>query len=560
MGLSLQKKHLKRYKDIAWLLIKYGNSDLVKNAGLEEVLTREEQQEKGDFGANADELATDLEKLGPTFIKLGQLLSTRPDFIPPVYLNALSRLQDHCEVFPFSEVEKIVVNELGVRMSRAFSEFSEEPIAAASLGQIHHAVMRNGREVVVKIQRPGIRESTIEDLEALADIADFYDKHTKVGKRYEFSVTVNEFRKSILAELDYQKEAHNLITLRENLEEFELIVVPSPVHDYSTSKVLTMDFIPGKKITSVSGFKLLDIDGGPLAEEVFKAYLKQILVDGFFHADPHPGNVFITHDNKIALIDLGMVAYLTPHLQDQIFQLLLALAENRPDTAADICKEIGTLREKFDEAEFRQQLVDLVHLQLEGDLEDMSLGKVVLGVTTAAGKCAIRVPPELTMLGKTLLNLDQVGRTLYPKFDVKESVKKNASDILERRMEKIVSAEHIFRAAIDAKNYAEKLPGTMMKILDLTANNKLRIKVDTIDEALLLDAFQKVANRISLGLVLAALIVGASLLMRVQTKFTIFGYPGLAIICFLAAASAGFLLIAHIGLYDRKTPEYDDDK
>ncbi len=559
MGISLKKEHLKRYKDIAWLLIKYGNSDLVKSAGLEEIVTQDQQEKNGDFGSNADELATDLEKLGPTFIKLGQLLSTRPDFIPPVYLNALSRLQDHCEIFPYSEVEKIVVNELGVRMSRAFSEFTQEPIAAASLGQIHHAVMRDGREVVVKIQRPGIREATVEDLEALADIADFYDKHTKTGRRYEFSVTVDEFRKSILAELDYQKEAHNLTTLKENLAEFELIVVPSPISDFSTSKVLTMDFIPGKKITSVTGFKLLDIDGAPLAEEVFKAYLKQILVDGFFHADPHPGNVFLTDDNKIALIDLGMVAYLTPQLQEQIFQLLLALAENRADTAADICKEIGTPKEKFDEAEFRKQLVDLVHLQLEGNLEDLSLGKVVLGVTTAAGKCAIRVPPELTMLGKTLLNLDQVGRTLYPKFDVRESVKRNAADILERRLEKSVSSEHIFRAAIDAKNYAEKLPGTMMKILDLTANNKLRIKVDTIDEAVLLDAFQKVANRISLGLVLAALIIGASLLMRVQTQFTIFGYPGLGIICFLAAATAGFVLIAHIGLYDRKAPDYDDE-
>jgi ubiquinone biosynthesis protein len=376
-------------------------------------------------------------------------------------------------------------------MSCAFSEFNEEPIAAASLGQIHHAVMRKGREVVVKIQRPGIRELTIEDLEALADIANFYDKHTKLGKRYEFS--------------------------------------------------------------------LLEIDGAPLAKEIFKAYLKQILVDGFFHADPHPGNVFVTDDNKIALIDLGMVAYLTPHLEEQIFQLLLALAENRPDTAADICKEIGTPKDKFDEAEFRKELVDIVHAHLESDLKNMSLGRVVLGVTTAAGKCAIRVPPELTMLGKTLLNLDQVGRTLYPEFDVTQSVKDNAAEILEMRMEKSVSAEHVFRAAIDAKNYAEKLPGTMMKILDLTANNKLRVQVDAIDEAVILDAFQKVANRITLGLVLAALIIGASLLMRVETKFTIFGYPGLAIICFIAAASAGFALVINIGLYDRKAPDYDDE-
>jgi ubiquinone biosynthesis protein len=559
MGILLKKEQLKCYKNIAWLLIKYGNSDLVKNAGLEDVLSREEQSiDNNKEGANADELAADLEKLGPTFIKLGQLLSTRPDFVPPAYLTALSRLQDNCSFFPFTEVEQIVVSELGVRLSKAFSEFTPEPLAAASLGQIHHAIMRNGREVVVKIQRPGIRESVSQDLEALADIAAFYDEHTKIGKRYEYKVILDEFRKSLLDELDYEKEANNLATLKQNLEDFELIVVPEPVFDYSTSKVLTMDFIAGKKITSITGFKLLDIDGAPLAEEVFRAYLKQILVDGFFHADPHPGNVFITDDNKIALLDLGMVARLTPQLQEKIFQLLLAISEGRADTAADICKEIGTPREKFDEAEFRKRIIALIHGHLEKNIEDLNLGRVILGLTTAAGDCNIRVPSELTMLGKTLLNLDQVGRTLYPDFNINASVKNNAADILEQRMEKAVSSERLFRTMIDAKDYAEKLPGMLMKVLELAANNKLRVQVDAIDEAVLIDAFQKVANRITLGLVLAALILGASLLMRVPSKFMIFGYPGLAMICFMLAAGAGFALVIHVGLYDQKAKKFDE--
>ncbi len=559
MGISLKKEHLKRYKDIAWLLIKYGNSDLVKNAGLEEILT--EQEQSGDHnghGANANELATDLERLGPTFVKLGQLLSTRPDFVPPAYLTALSRLQDNCAFFPFAEVEQIVVSELGVRLSKAFSEFTPEPIAAASLGQIHHAVMRNGREVVVKIQRPDIRDTVIQDLEALVDIAEFYDKHTKTGKRYEYGLMLDEFRKSLLNELDYQKEAHNLTTLKENLEEFDLMVVPAPVADYSTSKVLTMDFIPGKKITSVTGFKLLEIDGAQLAEEVFRAYLKQILVDGFFHADPHPGNVFITEDNKIALLDLGMVGHLTSHLQEKLFQLLLAISESRADTAADICKDIGVPKDKFDEQAFRKQISDLVYSHLEKNLEDMSVGRVMLGVTTAAADCGIRLPSEFTMLAKTLLNLDQVGRSLDPSFNLNNSIKNNAADILEQRLQKSISSERIFRSVIDAKDYAEKLPGMLMKILDLAANNKLRMKVDTIDETVLIDAFQKVANRITLGLVLAALIIGASMLMRVPSQFMICGYPGLAIVCFILAASAGFALIIHIGLYDQKAKKFDE--
>ena len=558
MGISLKTEHLKRYKDIAWLLIKYGNSDLVKNAGLENALTIEERTTNNGHPADANELATDLEKLGPTFIKLGQLLSTRPDFLPPAYLTALSRLQDNCAVFPFVEVEKIVVIELGVRLSKAFSEFTAEPIAAASLGQIHHAVMRDGREVAVKIQRPGIREAAIQDLDALSDIADFYDKHTKIGKRYEYGIMLSEFRKSLLSELDYRKEAHNLATLNENLEEFALIVVPAPIMDYTTSKVLTMDFISGKKITSINGLKHLDIDGAPLAQEVFSAYLKQILVDGFFHADPHPGNIFITNNNNIALLDLGMVAYLTPELQEKIFRLLLAISEGRPDTAADICIEIGDPREKFDESSFRRQIIELVQEHLEKNIEDMNIGKVILGLTTAAGISAIRVPPELTMLGKTLLNLDQIGRTLDPQFNLNASIKNNAARIMEQRLLKNVSSARLYRTISETKDYAEKLPEKVMKILELAATNKLRLKVDTIDEAVLIDAFQKVANRITLGLVLAALIVGASMLMRVPSRFMILGYPGLAIVCFILAASAGFALIMHIWLYDQKAKKFDE--
>jgi ubiquinone biosynthesis protein len=181
MGILLKKEYLTHYKNIAWLLIKYGHSDLVKHAGLDQTLVIEDHPAKNNQMANAEELTADLEKLGPTFIKIGQLLSTRPDFLPPAYLTALSRLQDHVTPFPFTEVEEIIVTELGTRLSKIFSEFNPEPIAAASLGQTHHAVLTDGHEVAVKIQRPGIRATTIRDLEALADIAEFYDHHTKAG-------------------------------------------------------------------------------------------------------------------------------------------------------------------------------------------------------------------------------------------------------------------------------------------------------------------------------------------------------------------------------------------
>jgi len=556
MGIFLKPDYLKRYKDIAMLLIKYGNSDLVKNAGLEEALSGDAPS-ADEVKGKAEELTQDLEKMGPAFVKLGQVLSTRPDFLPAPYLEALAKLQDNCAPFPVAEVEKIIEDELGVRLSNAFSEFTPEPLAAASLGQIHHAVMRSGREVAVKVQRPGIRESIIQDLNILADVAEFYDTHTKVGKRYEYGRMLDEFRKSIMQELDYRKEAHNLETLKANLKEFSLIVVPEPITDYSSSKVLTMEFIHGKKITCVSKLEQIELDGAPLSEQVFQAYLKQILVDGFFHADPHPGNVFLTTDKKIALLDLGMVARLTPVMQGKLLQLILAISEGRPDAAANVAFAIGEPKDDFDELTCRNQIDELIQNHLGANIEEMQIGKVVLGITKAAADNGIRVPAELTMLGKTLLNLDQVGRTLDPQFNPNASVRRNAAHIMEQRMFKSITPGNTFTGLIETKDFVEKLPGRVNKILDLMANNKLRMKVDTINETVLIDAFQKIANRITTGLVLAALIIGAALLMRVPSSFNVFGYPGLAITCFLLAAGGGFGLVWHISFYDQKPQKFD---
>ncbi len=555
MGIKLDPQYLKRYKEIAGLLMKYGNSDLVKNAGLEEALKDDENLNRQVKGT-AEELAADLERLGPAYVKLGQILSTRGDLLPPPYLLALSRLQDNCEPFPFEEVEKIIVSELGVRLSKAFAEFSKEPLAAASLGQIHKARMRDGREVAVKVQRPCIREQILQDLEIFADVAEFYVLHTDLGKKYDFDVMVDEFRKSLLQELDYRQEAQNLCTLKRNTEEFDLIVVPYAINDYSTTKVLTMEFIHGRNIAAITNLERTELEGGPLAEQVFAAYLKQILVDGFFHADPHPGNVLLTDDHKIALIDLGMVARLTPRIQKQLLQLVIAISEGRADSVANMAVEIGDPKPKFDEQRFRHMVSEMVQTDLEANIANMKVGHVIVGITKAAGDCGIRVPAELTMLGKAMLHLDEVGRTLDPNFDPNLSVRRNAGHILEQRLVNEISPGHLLNTLIEAKESFEKFPRNVNKIMDLVAQNQLSMKV--IDEPLLVDSFQKVANRITLGLVLAALIIGASNLMKVPSKFTILGYPGLAILFFLLAAGGGFALAIQIAFYDQKPQKLGD--
>src|SRR5436305_1508874 len=242
---ALNLKHLKQYRDLAWLLLKHGRGDLVKRAGLSDLALATAPTASADTGAGATTLASDLERLGPTYIKLGQLLSTRADMLPQAYLDALARLQDDVEPFPFEQVEATVARELGVRISKAFNDFEEKPVAAASLGQVHRAHLRDGRAVVVKVQRPDIHDRIVEDLDALCEVGQFLDSNTEAGRQYEVAPMVLTLRKSLLNELDYRREARNLVTLNQNLLDFSRIVVPEPVEDYTTARVLTMDYIRG---------------------------------------------------------------------------------------------------------------------------------------------------------------------------------------------------------------------------------------------------------------------------------------------------------------------------
>jgi predicted unusual protein kinase regulating ubiquinone biosynthesis (AarF/ABC1/UbiB family) len=539
--LSLRPEHVKRYKDVARLLFKYGRGDWVRRAGLTDLLPDEPRETLAER-PEARALADDVERLGPTFIKLAQLLSTRPDIIPPAYADSLARLQDDVEPVPFAEIEKILAEELGERLATAFSFVDAKPLAAASIGQVHRATLADGREVAIKVQRPGIRERVLDDLAALGEVAAFLEKHTSLGERLATAALFDEFRRSMLRELDYRQEALHLVTLGANLSDIEEIVVPQPVMPLSTSRVLTMELINGTKVTALGPAARLAIDGERLADALMRAYLRMMLRDGLFHADPHPGNVFLV-DNRIALIDMGMVARIRPALQDRLLQLLLAVSENRPDAAVGVLLLVADDADEADEPAFRRGVADIIGQHQEVALHRPQVGRAVLMLLKVAAETGVRLPPELAMIGKTLLNLDEIGHTLAPTFDTNAAVRRHAARITEEQMARDVSPGSLFSAAVELKNFVQHLPGRVNRILDRLAANDLRFRVDALDEASLMEGMQKVANRITLGLVLASLIVGAALLMRVETSFHLFGYPGLAILLFLAAAIGGFSLV-----------------
>ena len=547
---SLQPRRLGRYRDLALILFKYGRSNLLSRASLEEILA--EDLPPADPGAAApEELAHDLEHLGPTFVKLGQILSTRADFLPDSYLTALSRLQDEVAPIPFSEIEKTLREELGVRLSKAFKDFDSKPLAAASLGQVHRAVLRGGTEVAVKVQRPGIRLQAADDLDVLESVASLAERVSATATRYDVGRLVRDFRATLLRELDYRIEAENLRVLGRNLQRFERVFVPQPVADYSTSRVLTMDYVSGTKVTALSSVARTEIAPGELADVLFAAYLQQIFVDGFFHADPHPGNLLVTRDGRLAMLDLGMVAHLTPRFQDLLLQLLSAIADGRGDEAAKHALRLGEAREDLKADEFERRMRELVAGQRDASVSQLATGRLILQMTRVAAEAGLRLPAEAMMLGKTLLNLDEVARALDPEFRPQAAFRRHVDDIVQHRVVGAMNPESAWTALLELKDVAQQLPRRANQILERLAEGDVPVRVEGLDQAAFMRACQKIANRITVGLLLAALIVGAALALRIETDFRVLGYPGIAMILFLVAACGALGLIYTILFRDQ---------
>ncbi len=538
--------HLKRYRQIAMLLLRHGRGDLVRSAGIDSLV--DEEPSNGTTDA-AERLAADLEGMGPTFIKLGQLMSSRVDLLTPAYIDALARLQDDVAPFPIEEVEEIISSELQVRLSSVFPTFDRTPLAAASLGQVHRATLRDGREVVVKVQRPGVRGQVLEDMEVLADLAETLDRHTQVGQRYSFVDLLEEFRKALIGELDYRREADNLATMRTLLESYEHIVVPEPYPDLTTDRVLTMEFVAGKKVTDLGPLGKLELDGAPLADELFAAYLDQVLVHGVFHADPHPGNVLVAPDGRLVLLDIGMIARLAPAARDKLVKLLLALADERPDDVTRVAITMGEQLPGFDEVAFGRAVADVVGRASDSAVSDLDVGAMVLELTRKAGETGLRMDPELVMLGKALLNLDQVAVQLDPSFEPQEALQRHLSGLMKSSMRTTPAA--MMASLLEAKEFVEALPGRVNRAFDAIGEGNFELRIKAFDEDEFLRGLHKLANVLAAAVVLAAMILASALLARPSGDGTSVENR-VALVVFVVAVVVSLGMLTRIAFHSRK--------
>jgi predicted unusual protein kinase regulating ubiquinone biosynthesis (AarF/ABC1/UbiB family) len=502
---------------------------------------------------NPEQFVDDLEALGPTFIKIGQALSTRPDMVPAPYLAALERMQDNVAPVPFEAIRVVVEDALGVRISKAFATFDEKPLGGASLAQVHRATLRDGREVAVKVQRPDIIAAIHTDLDVLASLAGRADRMTDLGRRVHFADWVHEFRKTLLAELDYRSEAENLERFGEHFREYPELYVPAPVWDLTRLRVLTMELVAGTKVTALSGLRRTEQKMGDMASALMRGYLDQVFVHGEIHADPHPGNLLVTDDGRLALFDLGMVAHVPPRQRERLLKLLFAAVDGRGEEVANEAIAMGTRLEDFDEERFLREVGQMVaRYAAHSGSQGMSEGRLMLELVRLATACCLRTPPEMSLLGKTLLNLEQVAHALDPELDVKSVVEAHLEHVMRGRLRKSFSPANMASELMEVQALLREAPRKVTDILSLLAENRLQMRVTGLEESHLMESLHKIANRISAGIITASLILASALMMRIDAETRLFGYPAIALVLFLVGAGLGITIVLSALFGDRK--------
>ena len=495
----------------------------------------------------------DLEAMGPAFVKIGQALSTRPDMVPPEYLAALERIQDDVAPLSIDVVRATVESELGVKLGSIFTTFDDAPLGSASLAQVHRATLRDGRQVAVKVQRPGIVESILLDLDALAGLADAADRWTDAGRRMHFADWVHEFRRALLAELDYRVEAENLERFHEHFAAYPELFVPRPLWDYTRTRLLTMELVDGVKVTDISGLRRTEQDFQKIGAAVMRGYLDQVFVHGEIHADPHPGNLLVTQDGRITLLDLGMVAHVPPRRREQLLKLLFAAVDGRGEEVASETIGMSTRLEDFDEEKYVRDVGQMVaRYAARTGPSAQSEGRLVLDLTVLGAICGLRTPPELSLLGKTLLNLESVCKALDPEMDVKGLVEGHLDHVMRARLKKSFSPANLASEAMELQTLVRESPRKVANILTLLAENRMQVRMTGLEESRLIENLQKIANRISTGIIVASLVLASAMLMRQEGGPRLFGYPALAFVLFAIAAGLGLGIVISALTRDRQ--------
>ena len=545
-------RHLNRYRQILAILFKYGFGDLIARLNIDQYIEvglqmiSRKRRDRVEKLTRSERARIAFEELGSTYIKLGQALSTRPDLIPADFIQELSKLQDHVPPYPFTEVQKIIEKEFNQPLEDLFGFFEETPIASASIGQVHRARLKNSEIVAVKVQRPGIKKLIEVDLEIMLHLATLMERHIEEMALLRPVKIVEEFARSIEKETDYVIEASNIERFARNFLDDPTIYVPKVFHDRSTERVLTMEFVDGIKVSEIEQIDSSGMDRKLITARGVDLILRQVFDHGFFHADPHPGNIFVLPENVICLLDFGMTGSVDRTTREDFVDLVDAVVHQDEYRATQVLIKLTSWEVEPDIRMLEKEVADFMGKHLYKPLKDIKIGKLIQNLFEVASIYRLRIPPDIFLMMKALSTVEGVALMLNPEFNMVAQASPFIKKIKQARLypDRIVS--DLARIGMELLQFVQQFPKDILEIARLIKQRKLSVKMDHQGVSTILATHDQISNRISFSIIIAALIVGSALIVISKTPPFIYGISLIGIIGFLAAAIMGIWLLVAI--------------
>jgi len=516
--------YIQRYRQIFFVLLKYGFDDLMATLKVDQYLEvgwnflrRRKKREVASL-SRAERIRLSIEELGPTFVKMGQMLSTRSDLLPADILRELAKLQDQARSFPTAEAKKIIERELGKPCEALFAELDEEPLAAASIGQVYRARLATGELVAVKVQRPEIRDKVEVDLEIMHHLASLMESQLELGQVQHPTAIVDEFARTIQAEMDYRVEAANLEHFQRIFEDNEHILVHDYFRELSTDKVFVTEFVEGVKPTDPQSLWAAGLDPRLMASVGAELVMAQVFQYGFFHADPHPGNLLALKDGRVCFLDFGMVGRLTRHSREEFAELLWHVVQRDCVSAAETLLKLTQSHALVNRGALEREIDELIDLNLRHSLKELELGKLIRQLLDLTVRHGLRIPAHYFLLIKAVTQIESVGRKLDPEFDITQT----AGPYVERILKDRYSLSRIWEALRDSGSdllyLVREMPGEVRGLLRQIKQGRMKVEFEHTGLGPFLQTLGRVSGQMSSAIVLGSLIVGSSLLVLAKVK------------------------------------------
>ena len=513
-------RDLGRLQEIAGVLIRYGFGDMVRRIGMSGALERTGRLLRWDdpeamaHMAPPERVRCALQDLGPTFVKLGQVMATRVDLLPPDWTAELGKLQNAVPALPFADVRPQLVEDLGAEPEQVFARLEETPMAAASLAQAHRAWLADGSAVVLKVRRPGIRDTVEADLRLLARLAEIVEERAPDLRRYRPVEVVQQFSTSLLRELDFAAEGRNAERIAANFASHDEVVVPRVYWQWTSERLNVQECLEGIAGTDLAAVDAAGMDRKRLAATGADIVLKMVLEDGFFHADPHPGNIFYLPGGRIGVIDFGMVGRVSEQRRFQIVQLLHGLVGREAEAVAEVLMEWGEGEGEVDEARLQADVGAFVDQYRGVPLKDLRMGLMLVDVTTILRENSLSLPPDLALMIKAFLTLEGMGRQLDPDFDMAGAARPFLERVVMQRYSPRALLKRGRRSAVDAMELAGDLPRELRRLLRTARRGRLHMQMEVTSLKAFGEQVDRAANRLTMGVITAALVVGSSIVMH----------------------------------------------